>query len=104
MTAATPLQIAGDCGRPEASRRRHQLRLELLALLVDGAVPGGLTADAIVLDLATTAVARRPRFRHLRPSPAVADHRFVLGVSTAPFCSSPASPLLSLSCAAVPPP
>ena len=53
MATAAPLQIAGDCGRPEASRRRHQLRLELLAPLVDGAVPGGLTADAIVLDLAT---------------------------------------------------
>ena len=49
MAAATPLQIAGDCGRPEACRRRHQLRLELLSLLVDGAVMGGLPADGIVL-------------------------------------------------------
>ena len=66
-------QIAAVWSCPARIEADGQLRLKLLSLLANGAVLGGLTADAIVLASLTAAATRRARFPASRPFPAVAD-------------------------------
>ena len=62
-----------DSGHPEASRRRHQLRLAELRLPVRGIEPGCLVPDEFFLDITNLGRHCPGRFRRLRTLPADAD-------------------------------